>query len=365
METQKTELIPARATHPGVLIKDELDASPDLNQTTLAMELGVQNSYLSEIINGKRPVTADIAVLLEKVLGIPANYWMRFQSQYEIDKARIKQKYIEKAENIDLWNIIKKFVNVSYFKRRGYLTNDLEANIKIIRKIFDFENIDELISLYNCNKNAYYRKSEKLQIDEKNMFTWSSLALYEAKIQKVNTFNYDNLAQLSINLNELFFENSDTIKKVQSLLNQYGIKMLLIEKLEKTPIDGFSFWSNDNPAIAMTLRHKRIDNFAFTLMHEVGHIDLHLKVNRDEKFMDLTKKRSNNEQEKEADSYAQKSLIPDSVWSNFRERHREVNDLNIISFSNEFKINPAIILGRVSYEKSKYNIKTTIDKRLN
>ncbi len=39
----------------------------------------------------------------------------------------------------------------------------------------------------------------------------------------------------------------------------------------------FSFWSGNNPAIALTLRHDRIENFAFTQTHEIAHIDLHLK----------------------------------------------------------------------------------------
>lgn len=89
MET-KNNITPAQATHPGELLKDEIDATPGLNQRKLAKEIDVQPSLLNEIIKGKRPITADIAILLEKVLGISADYWMRFQSQYEIDAARIK-----------------------------------------------------------------------------------------------------------------------------------------------------------------------------------------------------------------------------------------------------------------------------------
>jgi HTH-type transcriptional regulator/antitoxin HigA len=99
MATHKI-LTPMFATHPGTLIKDELEANPNLNQRKLAVELGVQPSFLNEIIKGKRPLTADTAILLEKILGISAEYWMRFQSQYEIDQARIKQKNIVKIKNI-------------------------------------------------------------------------------------------------------------------------------------------------------------------------------------------------------------------------------------------------------------------------
>lgn len=363
MATNKV-LTPAQATHPGVLIKDELDATPDLNQRILAKELHVKPSFLNEIIKGKRPVTADIAILLEKILGISADYWMKFQSQYEIDKARVKQKNIEKLKNIELWSIIKEYVPVRYFKKHHYLNDDLEHDIKTIKNIYEVETIDSLVSSFSKHKYAFYRKSDKLKIDERNMFAWSSLAQYEAKNQKTNTFNFDNLNQLIKNLNNIFYENSETPEKVKAVLNQFGVKMLLIDKLEKTPIDGFSFWSEKNPAIALTLRYNRIDNFAFTIMHEIGHIDLHLRNDRDRKFMDLTRKQHLDKCETEADNYAQEKLISNAIWQEILDNHLPLNDEKIKALGETHKINPAILLGRVSYEMGYYAMKTSIDKKM-
>lgn len=365
METKhKKTLTPAAATHPGVLIKDEIDATPHLNQKKLAIELNVKPSFLSEIINGKRPVTADFAVLLEKALGISAEYWMRFQSQYDIDKARIKEKNIIKARNIEMWSIIKQYVPVKYFRKHGYLRDDLEKDIKMIKSIYNADCIDDIVTGFSSVKLAYYRKSDKLKIDDVNMYAWSSLAQYEAKHQAVSSFNFDNLNLLCSKLNELFFENTNTIERVKKVLNQYGIKLLLIEKLEKTPIDGFSFWSGNNPAIALTLRHNRIDNFAFTIMHEIGHIDLHLRNNREKKFMDFTRKKNLNKYEKEADSYAQEKLIPDNIWKDIIENHLPLNDEKLISIGKQYKINPAILLGRACFERNYYAVKTVVDKRM-
>lgn len=85
MKKQNSTLTPGQATHPGVLIKDEIDATKGLNIKILATQLNIETTHLIEIINAKRPITLDIAILLEKVLGISAEYWMKFQSQYEID----------------------------------------------------------------------------------------------------------------------------------------------------------------------------------------------------------------------------------------------------------------------------------------
>ena len=85
---------PFKAIHPGEIIKDELEAI-DMTQKELAILLGVKSSYINEIIKGKRNITAEIAVLLENVFKIPAMHWMSYQSQYDIDLQRIKERNIK------------------------------------------------------------------------------------------------------------------------------------------------------------------------------------------------------------------------------------------------------------------------------
>lgn len=100
-----TKHIPYEATHPGEILKDEIDARPELNQKKLAALMGVKPSFLNEIIKGKRPISADTAILLEGVLDIPADFWLKFQMQFELQQARIKRKNIEKI------NVLKKLKN--------------------------------------------------------------------------------------------------------------------------------------------------------------------------------------------------------------------------------------------------------------
>ena len=165
MPTQN-HIVPFEATHPGVLIKDELDARPDMKQMDLAKQLGVKASFLNEIIKGKRPITADMAILLEKMLEIPADYWMRFQSQYEIDKARLKEKNIARIRNIELWDAIKKHIPVSYLKKNGLLSDNLEEDIQTVKSVYEIDNVEDLALAYVQDKINFQRKSEKLQINK-------------------------------------------------------------------------------------------------------------------------------------------------------------------------------------------------------
>ena len=87
----KKEIIPFVATHPGEMIKDELKER-GMTQKQLALETGIKPSVLSETINGKRSVSLNVAVALEKALGIPADIWMNLQTQYDLDTSKIAER---------------------------------------------------------------------------------------------------------------------------------------------------------------------------------------------------------------------------------------------------------------------------------
>ena len=86
----KENITPFVATHPGEMIKDEL-RERKLTQKQLALETGIKPSVLSETINGKRPVSKNMALALEQTLGIPADIWMNLQTQYDLDSVRIAE----------------------------------------------------------------------------------------------------------------------------------------------------------------------------------------------------------------------------------------------------------------------------------
>lgn len=87
----KKEITPVVATHPGELIRDELK-DRGMTQKQLAAEMDVKPSVLSETINGKRAVSVNMALALEKALGIPADIWMNLQSLYDLDMASIAER---------------------------------------------------------------------------------------------------------------------------------------------------------------------------------------------------------------------------------------------------------------------------------
>ena len=87
----KKNSTPFVATHLGEMIKDELKER-GITQKQLAAETGIKPSVLSETINGKRSVSLNVAIALEKTLGIPADIWMNLQTQYDLDTANLAER---------------------------------------------------------------------------------------------------------------------------------------------------------------------------------------------------------------------------------------------------------------------------------
>lgn len=92
-------LQPFEPTHPGELIRDELE-SRGLSQTRLAEEIGVSPSLLNEVINCKRSINTQLALCLEAALGIPAEMWLNLQSEYNMSIAKSDKSFMKKLANI-------------------------------------------------------------------------------------------------------------------------------------------------------------------------------------------------------------------------------------------------------------------------
>lgn len=84
------DLVPKYATHGGSILLDELRAK-GIKQSEFCRKHGFSTTIINDIIKGKRNITAKTAIKLESALGINAEFWMRIQAMYELDKERIRQ----------------------------------------------------------------------------------------------------------------------------------------------------------------------------------------------------------------------------------------------------------------------------------
>ena len=96
---------------------------------------------------------------------------------------------------------------------------------------------------------------------------------------------------------------TDGVTKFLAQIQNCGVKFFVLKHLPKTYLDGAAFRDGENPVIVYTCRFDRLDNFWFTLAHEITHVILHFD-RKDARFLDDMQNEPTEGPEKEADDYA-------------------------------------------------------------
>ncbi len=76
--------------HPGIVLSEVYMNEMNLNQSQLAEKCSCSPRKINEIVNGKRAISPEFAIVLEKVLGTTAEMWVRIQAEYDLWLARKK-----------------------------------------------------------------------------------------------------------------------------------------------------------------------------------------------------------------------------------------------------------------------------------
>jgi HTH-type transcriptional regulator/antitoxin HigA len=113
------------------------------------------------------------------------------------------------------------------------------------------------------------------------------------------------------------------------------------------------------PVIGLTLRHDRIDNFWFVLMHELAHVGKHLANASESFFDDLDASSQDDLREKEAERLACEALIPQDEWRASPARSLRAPEA-AQHLANKLRVHPAIIAGRMRYEANNFKILNTM-----
>jgi HTH-type transcriptional regulator/antitoxin HigA len=136
-------------------------------------------------------------------------------------------------------------------------------------------------------------------------------------------------------------------------LGKLGIVLIIMPHLPETYLDGAALRRVDGiPVIAITLRHDRIDNCWFVILHELSHVSLHFPTTEAAFFDDLELEGENRE-EREADQSARDALIPREIWRRLASKSY-VTIADIQEVAEKAGVHEAIVAGRVRRETGDY-----------
>lgn len=206
---------------------------------------------------------------------------------------------------------------------------------------------------------AYHRK----KMHSGNIPNEYALLAWQARIleQARDLFERENLPDFELDdrwLPELvrLTGRKDGAKQAKQLLAEKGIALIIEQHLPGSYLDGAAMLNDsDRPVIGLTLRYDRLDNFWFVLMHELGHVFLHLFDGLRFDFFDEENSSDNDSIEAEADKFALDALIPEDQWDECLSRFALSAEAVRID-ANNLGIDPAIIAGRIRKERGNYTI---------
>ncbi|ATW02116.1 XRE family transcriptional regulator [Sphingorhabdus sp. YGSMI21] len=215
----------------------------------------------------------------------------------------------------------------------------------------------------NNSAAAFHRKSVRSsgQVHEAAIAAWEARVRMLAErnppsvvfdLNRVDETWLAGLVSLSLD------ENGPS--RVHDYLRQIGISLVIERHLPGTLLDGaaLSSW-DDYVIIALTLRHDRLDNFWFTLFHEIGHLVLHIGTGKFAAIFDDTEAPANNDVEDEADLFAQEALLPGDKWKIAVSRFTRTEKA-VFADAKRFGVGSAIIAGRVRREAGDYTLLRTL-----
>lgn len=140
--------------------------------------------------------------------------------------------------------------------------------------------------------------------------------------------------------------------RAMQMLRDHGIIPVVESHLPRTLLDGAALLLAEGiPVVALTLRHDRLDNFWFTLLHELAHVFLHFGSGLADGFIDDDLgNQLISTVEREADDFARNRLISDDLWKNSVVRFTTESE-SVIKFARRLNVHPAIVAGRIRNER--------------
>ena len=149
------------------------------------------------------------------------------------------------------------------------------------------------------------------------------------------------------------FEDGPRLAREQ--LGMAGITLVIEPHFKGTYLDGAAMLDEGRPIVAMTLRHDRLDNFWFVLMHELAHVAKHLDEANPLFTDNLDSPDEQDRKEREADDMAGEALIPQTIWEKSAARTSHLAK-DVVALADKLGVHPAIVAGRARHETKNFRL---------
>jgi len=334
IEAYEAEHFPIDSPDPVDAILFRMDQM-GLTRKDLIPLIGSQ-SKVSEVLNRKKSLSLGMIRRLHAELGIPAEVLLG-SDVLTIEEQKFRAEDYPFAE----------MYHSGYFAGfTGTLREAKDASEELLTAFFSKFTLPQ-------TQAVYCRHSGK-SVDGHALQAWQTQAAQMAMVVKTHPYQLDLISHEFLRDIIKLSRFEEGPKLVKELLSQKGVVFVCLPHLPRTYLDGACFKDEQGrPVVGLTLRQDRLDNFWFTLAHELAHIKLHLDTD-DVAFFDDTESGSDHacdQRETEANNLAADLLIPDKLWVQNQDRLLSaVHEEELQVFADEANVSVSIVAGRIRNE---------------
>lgn len=345
-------LQPDAIPHPGEMVQEYLELN-GWSQRDLARRTDLTPKTISEICNGKAPITPPTALAFERVFRRPAHLWLNFQRRYDEAQARTKE-----SERFFGWaDWLRKFP-LKEMRERNFALPEGSSDMDTLLNFFGVSSPESWRTVWNAYSVAY-RQTHAFTIREESIAAWVREVEIQASAFQLGHFDEHLVSSSFTKLKSLSRQRVDEtmMSSLQEICASFGVAVVIVPELPNTGISGCARWLTDTKAVVgLTLRYKTDDQLWFTFFHELGHILLHRNKksfvvdNAAEDLIDRVVDPEMQRFESEANQFSSDTLVPPGELSEFL-RKREFTSESIYAFAERIGVGPGIVVGRLQHDK--------------
>lgn len=343
IENYETRLTPRRLPDPVEAIRFRMEQQ-GLTQRDLVPFIG-SRSKVSEVLSGKRPLTLSMIRALHRGLGIPAESLLQEQTAEALAPSDIEWDRFP----------VREMVARGWVKGLSEM-EPYEAEDVMRRFMRPLDLQHPVIALY---KKTRVRAGRALDTYGLMAWTWRIVIRAAEELGQVRYSPGSVTDAFMREVAQLSWSSRGPLL-AEEFLERHGIALIVEPHLSRTRLDGAAILPEVNrPVIGLTIRHDRLDNFWYCLMHELAHVARHLKVVGEGFYDDLDAEDVEDQREREADDMAREALVPRLMWNESPARSLRSPEA-AQHLADKLRVHRAIVAGRMRYEAKNYRILTQL-----
>lgn len=331
-----TSFMPDWAVPPGTTVLALMDRK-GVTARDLSGSLHTTSHDLERLFAGDLEIDEDVAGRLAKIIGGSSSFWLAREAQYRASVARV-----EVAKS---WATL---FPIPEMTRMGWLPSTTEqlSQVHACLAFFGVSTTQEWERKYSNAKGlAAFRDTSKFASSDGAILAWLRKGELEARKQVCRKWNKRELTARLPELRNLTrtSEPKEFISKIQEILNECGVRVVIIRPPKGCKAHGATFFSEGQPIVLLSFRYLSDDQFWFTVFHEIGHLILH---SEDKMFVEGNGDPTGNE-EHEANEFATSTLIPKDSLKTLKALG--ANARAVMRFAKDIGISPGVVVGQMQH----------------